>query len=65
MQKCPKCGSKEIKKEDYMGVSCIKCPNCGYDEASQYDVYPEEKTSQKAKESFTPYKSGGGKRTKK
>ncbi len=61
--KCPKCQSKEMVVEQYMGLPCLVCKNCGYDEASQYDLYPEEKTSQKAKGNFSPYKTGGGKRT--
>ncbi len=49
---------------DYLSVKCIVCGNCGYDETKQYDVYPEEKTSQKEKGRYTPYKAGGFKRTK-
>lgn len=48
-----------------MGVKCVVCSNCGYDESKQYDVFPEEKKSQKAKGKYTPYKVGGFKRTKK
>ena len=60
---CPKCGSKEIEIEKYLDLECILCNSCGYDEASQYEIYPENKVSQKAKGRFTPYKTGGGKRT--
>ena len=61
---CPKCKSSNVKIIDYLSVKCIVCGNCGYDETKQYDVYPEEKTSQKEKGRYTPYKVGGFKRTK-
>ncbi len=60
---CPKCGSKDIEIEPYMDLNCILCKQCGYNEANQYEIYPENKASQKAKGKFTPYKAGGGKRT--
>ncbi|MFH0867696.1 MAG: hypothetical protein V1831_00105 [Candidatus Woesearchaeota archaeon] len=63
--KCPKCKSSNVKIVDYMGVKCIRCNDCGFDETEQYDVYPEEKTSQKEKGRYTVYKAGGFKRTKK
>ena len=65
MKKCPKCSSSKIKLVDYIGVKCIICSKCGYDETKQYDVYPEDKTSQKEKGRYTPYKAGGSKRGKK
>lgn len=63
--KCPKCKSSKIKTINYMGVKCVVCSNCGFDESKQYDVFPEEKKSQKAKGKYTPYKVGGFNRTKK
>jgi hypothetical protein len=63
--KCPECGSVKIKFIDYMGLKCIKCSNCGLDEAKKYEVYPEEKKSQKEKGNYSPYKKGGSFRTKK
>ncbi len=57
--KCPQCESDKIRIIDYMGVKCVVCGNCGFDESSQYEVFGEEKKSQKAKGSYTPYKSGG------
>ena len=63
--KCPKCKSSNVKIINYMGVKCVKCNNCGFDESKQYEVYPEEKTSQKEKSRFTPYKVGGFGRDKK
>ena len=63
--KCPKCNSDRIRNIGYLSIKCIKCDNCGYDECKQYDVYPEEKNSQKQKGKFTPYKAGGPRRNKK
>ena len=63
-KKCPKCKSGNVKIIDYMGIKCIRCSNCGYDESKEYEVYPEEKTSQKEKGRYTPYKSGGSRRAK-
>lgn len=65
MSKCPKCGSKDIKLISYLGIKAIKCKNCGFDESSVYEVYPEQKTSQKAKGRYTVYKKGGSQRTRK
>ncbi len=62
--KCPKCKSSNIKIIDYLEVKCIICNNCGFDEGKEYEVYPEEKTSQKEKGRFTPYKAGGFRRAK-
>ena len=63
--KCPKCGSKNIKLYKYLGVIAIKCNNCGFDESSVYEVYPEQKTSQKAKGKYAVYKTGGSQRARK
>ena len=62
---CPKCKSSNAKIIDYGGVRCVVCRKCGYDESKQYEVFPEEKKSQKEKGRYTPYKAGGFKRTKK
>ena len=63
MKKCPKCGSTDIKFMDYLGIKTIKCKNCGFDESYAYEVFPEQKTSQKAKGKYTVYKTGGSRRT--
>lgn len=62
---CPRCRSANIRIVDYLGMSCIICNDCNYDERQQYDLYPEEKTSQREKGRFTPYKVGGGRRVAK
>ena len=46
---CPKCGSDNSQAVDYLGTKCIICRNCGFDEATQYKVYPEQKTNQREK----------------
>ncbi len=61
---CPQCHSKNIKKQMYAGLDCVICKDCGFDERILQDE-PNAKKSQKAKGSFSPYRSGGGKRTRK
>ena len=65
MTKCPKCSSKDVKLLSYLGINVIKCNNCGFDERIVYDVYPEQKTSQKAKGNYSVYKTGGSQRARK
>ena len=62
--KCPICSSDNIKIIKYMGIDCIVCNNCGFDESSQYEVFGEEKKSQKAKGNYNVYKAGGHRRAK-
>ena len=62
---CPKCKSSNIKIVDYLSVKCIICKDCGFDESKQYDVFPENKVSQKEKGRYSPYKTGGFRRTRK
>jgi len=64
MNKCPVCGSKKIRPYKYNDVTCFECDNCSYDSCEEFEEVPEEKTSQKAKGRYTPYKAGGSKRTK-
>jgi len=65
MKKCPKCGSKNTKFSSYLDIKIVKCGNCGFDESSVYEVYPEDKKSQKAKGRYNVYKAGGSQRTRK
>jgi uncharacterized Zn finger protein len=65
MKKCPKCGSSNVEEVLYSGTTLILCNECGYDERDEYDVVPEEKTSQKAKGRYSPYKTGGKRRSSK
>lgn len=65
MAKCPRCGSEKVKNVTYEGVSCIICLECGYDESMEMDTYPESRSSQKAKGRYSPYKTGGSRRTAK
>lgn len=59
ISKCPKCGSEDTGKKEYMGVSCLFCRKCGYDESLELDSVPGSRGSQKAKSGFSPYKAGG------
>ena len=62
---CPKCRSGNVKIINYLGIKCITCRNCGFDQAGDYEIYPEAKTSQKAKARHSPYKAGGHRRASK
>ncbi len=64
MQKrCPQCGSFNVTvhKED---IEFMTCKSCGYDELREETVVGQ-RTSQKEKGRFSPYKTGGKGRTKK
>ncbi|MEK6960871.1 MAG: hypothetical protein AABX47_06880 [Nanoarchaeota archaeon] len=61
---CPRCDSEDVKLIKYMESTCVVCQACGYDERDELDLAPEQKVSQKAKGSYTPYKTGGKNRTK-
>jgi DNA-directed RNA polymerase subunit M/transcription elongation factor TFIIS len=61
---CPKCGSTKIKIKEYLGNPCIVCERCTYDESDAYDITPEERTSQREKGRYSPYKTGGSKRSR-
>lgn len=63
MGKCPRCGSADVSYHGYLGIRTIRCNSCGFDESSVYEVYPEQKTSQKAKGKYAVYKTGGARRT--
>ncbi len=62
-QRCPRCLSEKIKEVVYLNSTFIVCNSCKYDERESCDVYPEERTSQKAKKEFSPYQTGGAKRS--
>ncbi len=64
MKECPKCGSGNVKVVKVGSSEFLVCENCGYDESEHVlEVYPEEKSSQKAKSRHSPYKAGGSQRT--
>lgn len=60
---CPKCKSKNTKQVKYQGIDCIVCKDCGYDERDKYEVFDSSRVSQKQKGRYSPYKTGGGKRS--
>jgi len=61
-KKCPKCGSFNvaIHKED---IEFLTCKSCGYDELEE-EAYPEQRSSQREKGRYSPYKAGGKGRTR-
>ncbi|MBI2546477.1 hypothetical protein HYV81_04825 [Candidatus Woesearchaeota archaeon] len=65
LRRCPRCGSLNVKIVNYQGIPILVCQACGYDESATYDEFPVTRSSQKAKGSFSPYKAGGGRRTRK
>ena len=62
MRKCPKCSSYNIEPYLYQSAEVIKCNDCGFDEGSEFEQFPAEKTSQKAKGKYSVYKTGGSRR---
>ncbi|MBR9691598.1 hypothetical protein GOV06_02330 [Candidatus Woesearchaeota archaeon] len=64
MKKCAKCGSTNIKSVEFMGSKVYYCKDCGYDERDALSVVPEQRTSQREKTRHSPYRTGGGKRTR-
>ena len=62
---CPVCKSNNIKLIDYIGFKCMLCLDCGFEERKQYEVFHEEKVSQKEKGRYNVYKRGGSGRSRK
>jgi len=59
MRKCPKCGSEDTRIFRQGSLGYIVCNKCGYDEYHDIlSVFPESRSSQKAKGQFSPYKAG-------
>ncbi len=60
--KCPQCGSFNVKvhKDD---IEFLTCNSCGYDELRE-ETFVEQRTSQREKGKYTPYKAGGAGRTR-
>jgi DNA-directed RNA polymerase subunit M/transcription elongation factor TFIIS len=64
MMKCPKCQSVKVKETTIDDFTFISCKKCGYDDALYEGVFGERNT-QREKRRYSPYKVGGGKRTRK
>ncbi|MDP7115777.1 MAG: hypothetical protein QF632_06045 [Candidatus Woesearchaeota archaeon] len=62
-KQCPKCGSTKIRYEDHLGFRMIICKQCKFDERSEYDETTGRRSSARQKSSYTPYKTGGSKRS--
>jgi len=54
---CPKCNSSDIDFVKYLENYYLICDSCGYDESAKFDADVQQKTSQKAKAEYSPYKS--------
>lgn len=63
--RCPQCGSEKIKIFKDEGLEFVECIKCGYDELDEDDSFPETRTNQKEKGSYSPYKTGGKDRSRK
>lgn len=63
--KCPQCGCTEIKIILDNSLEFIQCSKCGYDELEADEALPETRTSQKEKGRYSPYKTGGRRRSRK
>ena len=61
---CSRCNSNKINKYKYSGVECYRCLDCGFDSCAELDDVSQQRTSQKAKGKYSPYKSGGKSRTR-
>lgn len=61
---CPKCKSADIEITGDSTLSFIVCKSCGYDE-SLYEVTAGQRSTQREKGKYTPYKTGGAQRTSK
>jgi len=64
-KKCPECNSEDIRFIKKKKRTFLVCNHCFYDETEESESYPEQRTSQKAKGSYSPYKTGGSRRTNK
>lgn len=62
---CPGCHSKNVKVIKDNSLTFIQCKACGYDELAGDEVFPEQRTSQREKGRFSPYKAGGKGRVRK
>ena len=62
--KCPQCKSIKVKITEDSGLEIVQCKDCGYNELEDDETFPETRTSQKAKGSYSPYKTGGKNRSK-
>ncbi len=60
--KCPRCSSEKIQQTMYLNTKCVVCKSCGFDERDELDGVPTQKQG-KSKGSYTPYKTGGARRT--
>jgi ribosomal protein S27AE len=60
-RKCPKCGSEDV---EFDFDKLLNCKKCSYSE-SEDEINIDERSTQSEKRAYTPYRTGGGQRTKK
>ncbi|MEK6809179.1 MAG: hypothetical protein AABY40_00740 [Nanoarchaeota archaeon] len=63
-RKCPQCRSLNVMvhKDDFESLAC---KSCGYDELVEDTLVEGQRTSQREKARYNPYKVGGKGRTRK
>ncbi|HLD00995.1 MAG TPA: hypothetical protein VJC39_04575 [Candidatus Nanoarchaeia archaeon] len=61
---CPECKSKNVEIVADDGLDFLKCSDCGLNELEGDEVLPGQKTSQREKGRYSPYKTGGQGRSK-
>ncbi|HIG92902.1 TPA: hypothetical protein HA242_03945 [Candidatus Woesearchaeota archaeon] len=64
MHHCPKCKSPGVNITYHNGIPFLHCRHCGYNELAEEDTFPEDRTSQREKGRYSPYKTGGSGRTR-
>jgi len=62
-KKCPECNSDNVHIIKIGKKAHIVCNDCFYDETNEFDVYPEQRETQREKARYSPYKTGGSRRT--
>jgi len=55
---CPQCRSEVVDVTRHNGLVFLHCRRCGYDDAL-HEVVPGQRTSQREKGRYSPYKAGG------
>ncbi len=64
MPHCPKCRSSDVKIKEG-GLAFVHCNRCHYDELEEEVAEESSRSTQREKGKFSPYKTGGYRRTKK
>ncbi|HIH11746.1 TPA: hypothetical protein HA241_06150 [Candidatus Woesearchaeota archaeon] len=62
MVNCPKCKSSQAQRIDHNYLSFLRCLQCGYNELAAEDTFPEQRSNQREKRRYSPYRVSGGKK---